>query len=48
MLTEDEQAELSEIAQRLRWGCDDWWDRKRGLELVAKKKLTPAPPTCDE
>ena len=48
MLTEDEEAELSEIYQNLRMGCDSWWDRKRGLELIAKKKLQPEPQSCDE
>ena len=37
-LTEEEQQELSEIASNLRMGCDDWYDRKRGLELISKQK----------
>ena len=36
-LTEDEQYELSEILGRVRDGCDDWWDRKRGCYLIEKR-----------
>jgi hypothetical protein len=37
-LTDDEALELSEIYQHVSLGCDDWWDRKRGCELIAKKE----------
>lgn len=37
-LTDDEEDELSCIGQNLRFGCDDWYDRQRGLELLAKRR----------
>jgi hypothetical protein len=40
-LAEGEQYELSEILGRVRDGCDDWWDRKRGCYLIEKRGGEP-------
>jgi hypothetical protein len=37
-LTEEEEQELSEIYQHMRWGCDDWYERSRARVLLDKKK----------
>ena len=39
-LTPDEKDELSECAQAYSLGCDDWYTRRRYLELIKKHRAS--------